>query len=200
MTAGPVWHGSGIGWDNALNSFVTQLTSNYERFSGIKICSAESTLVLVSLYAPTHGKDDDFLDCMSHLTEFLLENISSNDAIIIGADSNCSSKSSPRRKKAWNAFCLNFSLKSHASSTPTFHHHNGSSNSCIDTILMSEHLKTSNLIQLCTLEDPTNLSSHDVLTTTMAISFHQRPKSKYEHTYTKFNREQVVWKEEHIPQ
>ena len=88
MAPGQVWHGAAIGWDNSLNSYVKQLESTYERFSGIKISSAEASLIVVSLYAPTHGQDDEFLECLSHLTEFLLVNISENDSIVIGADTN----------------------------------------------------------------------------------------------------------------
>ena len=86
MTPGPVWHGSAIGWKNSLNSFVTKLTSNYERYSGIKLTLTNSSLILVSLYTPTSGKDDEYLECLSHLTEFLLGKICDKDAIIIGAD------------------------------------------------------------------------------------------------------------------
>ena len=118
--------------------------------------------------------------------------------MLIGADTNCSSKSSSRRRKAWSDFCENFSLTSHAGPDPTFHHHNGSSESCIDTILSSKNLKPSTIVQLCTLEDPINLSSHDVLTTTLTIPAPKNPRSKYEQTYTKFNRRKVVWKEEYI--
>ena len=199
MHRGQVWHGVAIGWHTALNSYVTQLQSNYERFAGIKLSSGKSSLLVISLYAPTHGKDDEFLECLSHLSQFILENISENDAVLIGADSNCSVKSTSRRKKAWTDFGSNFSLTSEAGSLPTFHHHNGSSESSIDVILYSKQLKLGDLVQLCTLEHSLNLSSHDVLTTNLSIPFTANPKSKYEHTYCKINRKKVIWNEEHIP-
>ena len=199
MTAtGPVWHGTAIGWHDDMNSFITQLESNHERFSCISLCTANAPVFLVSLYSPTHGKDDEFLECVSDLTEFLLSRTSENDTIIIGADTNCSSKSTTRRRKAWGNFCETFCLKSLSSSAPTFHHHNGTSESCIDTILVSMKHKTRNFLQLCTLDFPTNFSSHDVLITTISVTFQSIPESKYSNTYIDFNREHVLWEEEGI--
>ena len=57
-------------------------------------------------------------------------------------------------------------------------------------------MKPNHSVQLCTLEYPGNLSSHDVLTTSLSVPFNSIPKSKFEHTYSKFNRERVVWSEE----
>ena len=179
---GPVWHGTAIGWHDDMNSFVTQLESNHERFSCISLCTANAPIFLVSLYSPMHGKDDEFL------TEFLLSCTSDNDTIIIGADTNCSSKSTTRRRKARGNFCETFCLKS----LSTFHHHNGTSESCIDTILVSTKHKTRNFLQLCTLDFPTNFSSHDVLITTISVTFQSIPESKYSNTYIDFNREHVL--------
>jgi hypothetical protein len=155
---------------------------------------------VISLYDPTHGKDDEYLECLSLLTEFLLANSSPNDSCIIGADTNCSTKSSARRRKAWSAFCENFSLVSISSQAPTFYHHNGTSDSCIDTILFSRNLKPTNLAQLCTLEDPLNLSSHDVLSSSVTVQFPKNPESKHDHTYSKFNRECILWDHNKLPE
>ena len=195
LTSGHVWHGVAVGWHNDLISSVTQLHSNHERFTGIKLSSSNVSILFVSLYAPTYGKDDEFLECMAHLSEFLLLNISENDSIIIGADTNCSIKSSVRRQKAWKLFCESFSLQPNSGTAATFHHHNGTSESCIDTILTSKPLKLDHLWQHCTLEAPTNLSSHDALTSSISIPICSKPKSKYQNTYTKFNREKIIWDE-----
>ena len=200
MTSGHNWHGVAIGWHHSLNSYVTALQSNCERFSGIKLCTGKTSIIAVSLYAPTHGKDDEFLECLSLLTEFLLTNSSTDDSIMIGADTNCSLKSSSRRRKAWLAFCENFSLTPQSSQVPTFHHHNGSSESCIDTILLSKHLKPTHLAQLCTLEDPLHLSSHDVLSTSVSVQCPKNPESKHDHTYSKFNRECIIWDTNKLPE
>ena len=192
MSPGYSWHGVAVAWHSSLNSFVSHLSSNCERFAAIKVCSDKCSLLVVSLYAPTHGKDEEYLECLSYLAEFILENMSENDSLLIGADTNCSVKSSNRRQKAWNNFCENFSLTTHAGPAPTFHHHNGTSNSLIDSILTTSNLKPSRISQLCTLDSPLNLSSHDVLSLSLSVPLPQTPASKYEHTYKKFNCKKVI--------
>ena len=80
---GPIWHGAAIGWHDDVASYITPLESNYDRFCGVKLSTGSMTLILVSLYSPTHGKDDDFLECIDFLYEFLLTNLSENDYIVI---------------------------------------------------------------------------------------------------------------------
>ena len=196
---GPVWHGVAIGWHDSISSLVTPLESSCDRFCGIRISTGNMSLLLVSLYAPTHGKDDDFLECMDFLSQFLLINLSETDKLVIGADSNCSEKSSGKRKKAWRMFCEVFSLKIESSPHPTFHHHNGSSHSLIDLFAVSESLELSMLHHLCTLEDPHNLSSHDSLIFSTKISTNDVPDSLHEKSYSNFKREKIIWDMEKIP-
>ena len=96
IKSGPIWHGTAIAWHNDLSSSVQQLESSHDRFTVIKLASESTSIVLISLYAPTSGQDDDYLECISHLSEFLLTNVSENDAVVIGTDCNCSPKSTPR--------------------------------------------------------------------------------------------------------
>ena len=119
---GHVWHGVAIAWHNDLCSQVTQLDSNYERFSAIRLNLGETNLLAISLYAPTSGKDEEFLECISYLSNFLTRNRTANDVVIIGTDSNCSSKSTQRRKTALNDFCNNFDVQVVSTQVPTFHH------------------------------------------------------------------------------
>ena len=70
---GPTWHGVALGWHSDLNSQVTQLDSGFERFAAARLGLSSSTLLLISLYAPTSGKDDDFLECFSYLSNFINE-------------------------------------------------------------------------------------------------------------------------------
>ena len=199
MTPGPVWHGSALGWHDSINPMVTPIESNHERFSCIRLSSGLSSTILVSLYAPTHGKDEEFLECIDNLSEFLLQHLSENEHIIIGADTNCSEKSSVRRKQSWKIFCDTFSLVQKSTSAPTFHHHNGTSNSCIDMFMASESLQLTSHSNICTLETPLNLSSHDVLTSVLQIKKVTARKSFYKDTYSKFKREKVLWAEESMP-
>ena len=83
---GHVWHGVAIGWKKDLNASIQTLQSTYERAVGIKISTLKESLLLLSFYAPTAGHDDDFLESVSHLTQYLQANMSQGDQIIIGSD------------------------------------------------------------------------------------------------------------------
>ena len=111
----------------------------------------------------------------------------------MGADSNCSSTSSRRRKYAWGKFCETFSLEIFRVSAPTFHHHNGSSESNIDYFL-THSCNITNLVLFCTLDTPYNLSSHDPLFATFQVlKERENSSANYSHTYSDFHRRKVTW-------
>ena len=91
-----VWHGALVAWHDDLQTSITPITTTHERYAAIllRIPNSTQAILVVSLYAPTSGKDDDFLDCLGFLSEFLSLNIPEGGSLIIGADSNCSNKSS----------------------------------------------------------------------------------------------------------
>ena len=197
LRQGPCWHGVALGWKNDLNSSVCPLESNHERLAGIKLKLSETSILLVSFYAPTSGQDEDFLESISYLSEFLLQNLSHGDMVVIGTDSNCSIKSTLRRQRSWNAFCDTFSLNIHSTSTATFHHHNGSSESMIDFFATSASLSVAKPRQFCTLDNPLNLSSHDpILTTVLVQDKSEKHKSKFSNTYKAFDRQKIQWDDE----
>ena len=199
---GQVWHGAAVAWHNDLHSKVTQLEAVHERFTVVKIALAIVNIFAISLYAPTSGKE--FLECLSYLSDFLSNNRTKNDVVIIGADSNCSPRSTPRRKSAFSDFCTNFSIKIQSNHIPTFHHNNLTSESCIDYFLTSESesLQLGKIKQLCTLDNPQNLSSHDplVLSLLVPIPSGEEYQTKYTKTYTDFNRKKIVWDKSRVQQ
>ena len=79
---------------------------------------------------------------------------------------------------------------------PTFHHNNGFSESQIDHILTNDTELVSYLKQLCKLDDPTNLSSHDAIIGTIQID---EPKvdddSDFSNTYEEFIPKKIIWRE-----
>jgi hypothetical protein len=86
INPGQVWHGAAVAWHSDLHSAVTPLTATHERFSAINIkISSLRSILAISLYAPTSGKDDDFLECIDFLSDFLSSNISGQSCVIIGA-------------------------------------------------------------------------------------------------------------------
>ena len=165
MMKGPVWHGCAIGWHNEISSDITTIESNHERLVGIRYKRNSTSILLISLYAPTSGQDEDFLETISYLSSFIDLNTASTDTIIIGTDSNCSAKSTSRRQDAWRSLLSTFSLEVHNTPDPTFHHNNGSSESTIDYFVTSAGLAMEKLTQFCTLENLLNLSGHDPILT-----------------------------------
>ena len=189
-----VWHGVAIGWRNDVGSSITPLESHNDRISGLKISLSNNSLLLLSFYAPTSGKDDDFLESISNLVDYLQRNSSPGDQIIIGADSNCSDKSSSRRKEAWSKFCDRFHLKNHVSPLPSFHHHNGMSESFIDIFAATATMEMGDILQHCTLDTPLNLSSHDPIMSTISIQLDMSSKSsKFSKTFSSFKRQKIIW-------
>ena len=189
-----IWHGVAIGWRSDIDGQVTPLDSTFDRITGIKLCLHNVNLLLISLYAPTSGRDEEFLECMSNLTFFLRQNYSSTHQVIIGADLNISSNSSTRRQEAWNNVCEEFMLSSHYPPLPTFHHHNGSSNSYLDCLITSSNSHILQLTQYCTLENALNLSSHDLILAETSIETEDcMTLPSYNHTYIPFERLKIKW-------
>ena len=200
LTSGHTWHGVAVGWHDDLNADVESIPTNNTRFAGIRIALKTGSILSISLYAPTSGKDDEFLECITDLTEYILCNISEGDRLLIGTDSNCSRKSTSRRQHCWHAFCDAFSLLVHSTESPTFHHHNGSSETCIDFFLSSKELKLHNLKQICTLESPLNLSSHDLLISSLKVPQIEKHDPKFAHTYSEFITERIIWDNNKVPE
>ena len=90
MNSGQTWHGAAIGWHQERNSKISFPETNRERFIGIKLklASGDSSLLLISFYAPTSGHDDDFFESVALLTEYIHANSRQGDQVVIGTDSN----------------------------------------------------------------------------------------------------------------
>ena len=191
------WHGAAVMWHVSLDSGISRLKTTNTRFTAIRITIQGKGFLAISVYFPTAGKDDEYLECCSDLTNFVLSNLKENNVVLIGTDTNCSEKSSKRRKQALAALCQELSLERFSTSSPTFHHHNGSSESNIDCFLISRFYATklSQLTSHCTLDNPDNLSSHDPVQGVLQVPHLKTADttSQYEQTYTDFKQRKVVW-------
>ena len=96
-----VWHGVAIGWRHELDAKLTQIDSTSDRIVGLKLTSKGKSILLISAYAPTSGHDDEYLEFTSNLSLYIEENSDPPNYVLIGMDSICSLKSSPRRREAW---------------------------------------------------------------------------------------------------
>ena len=189
-----IWHGVAIAWRKGIPASIHYLKSTHERFVGIKMSISSISLLLISFYAPTAGKDDEFLESISYLTEYIQSNTSPGDQVLIGTDCNCSAKSTPRRQQSWKSFCEALLLETYQPSSPTFHHHNGSSESYIDLFVASKGINLESPSQHCTLENPLNLSSHDPIITSLHVHLEKHDNlSKFSKTYSDLKRQKIVW-------
>ena len=198
------WHGAAVMWHASLNSNVLNICNTHDRFTGINMKFDEHSILAISAYLPTCGKDDEFLDCLAELSIFILQNKSETGTVLIGTDSNCSEKSSPRRVQAFKQFCEENNLLKVCCSEPTFHHVNGLSSSNIDYFLISTACNNSpqlkNISMQCNQEHPENLSSHDPVTATLGVPCTEQAcrQENFSHTYSDFNQSRVIWKDENI--
>ena len=197
------WHGVAVMWHDSLNSNVNSIANCHDRFTGIKVNLQGHSILAISLYLPTSGKDDQFLTCLAELSIYIRENTFDTKAVVIGTDSDCSEKSSPRRVQALHQFCQDHSLIKICYPGPTFHHNNGISTSSIDYFLVSQcqDIKLQDITIQCNQDFPQNLSSHDpVLCSLVTPSTEQAPKhEKYSHTYTDFKKSCLVWNKDNLP-
>ena len=195
-----VWHGTAVAWHRDLHSIVKPVTVVHKRFAGIKLQSDSMTVLAISLYLPTSGKDDEFADCLSCLSSYILENCGDKVGVLIGADTNCSGKSTPRRKRLYSDFCQELGLLEIGCSAPTFHHRNLLSSSNIDRFLATTNIaeKFGNVQVECTLDSPLNFSSHDVLISVLSIPSAPPVASIHSKTYDEYKRSKVVWNKSDI--
>ena len=192
-------HGTAIMWHTSLDSCISRLTTTNTRFTAIKINIQAQRFLVISAYFPTSGKDEEYLETCSDIINFVAKNQQErgSDTILIGADSNCSDKSSKRRKQALTALCDELCIERISPRVSTFHHHNGSSDSNIDCFLLSTSFspKLSTIHSICTLDTPDNLSSHDPVHAALQLPLQQinDKTSKYDQSYSDFNHKKIVW-------
>ena len=205
LQPGPVWHGTAIGWLSSVDRYVSSLPIVNERFCGIQYKDSQHdiTILAYSVYLPTAGKDDEFLEVLSALSSDILLHSSAISTLIIGCDSNQSEKSTKRRISAMTDMLEDFHLQPILSGDePTFHHNNQTSESQIDNIYYyfpSSSSKTSLELfeHLCLKDNHENLSSHDVLVGKMILP--DVPKATigqdFSSTYTDFLVKKPKWSE-----
>ena len=200
LISGCAWHGTALGWSSDIDKYVTRLPIVSDRFCGITLQNGNTRILCYSLYLPTSGKDEEFLEVLMKLSSDIVNHRTSNQSILIGADTNQSSKSSKRRSDAMSDFIRDFNLKSILqSSEPTFHHNNQTSSSQIDHILYDiteeSNIDIDFLEHICKLQNADNLSAHDVLLGNLKLKITADNVSSvdYSHTYENFSVKKPKW-------
>ena len=163
----------------------------------------EFEFLAYTLYLPTAGQDEDFLEVLSQFSADIMLHQHNSSAIYIGTDSNHSEKSSKRRKEGMSDFMKSFSLKTILTNdVATFHHNNQSSSSQIDHILYSENSSfcIDLLDHLCNQEDSDNLSAHDVIIGKIKVPqpISSKYQKDYSHTYEPFLISKPIWEMQYV--
>ena len=61
-------------WDDSLASSVIHVANTNARFTGIKVKLSEVSILAISLYLPTAGKDEEFIECLAELSSYISDN------------------------------------------------------------------------------------------------------------------------------
>ena len=154
-------------------------------------------IIAYTVYLPTSGQDDEFIEELAILKHDIAEHTNRNTVIIIGADTNTSTKSTKRRQEAFKHFMDEFKLESIVEGDePTFHHNNGVSESKIDHLLTNNRDLVFFSRHLCKIDDPSNLSSHDALVGKIRMNAnHETIETDYSDTYEAFEPRKIMWKD-----
>ena len=96
LRSGPTWHGA------AIECYISKLPIVSDRFCGVLYHNdiTDISLLSYSVYLPTSGQDEYFLEVIDALHKDITCHFKEKFAIIIGADTNQSLKSTPRRTEA----------------------------------------------------------------------------------------------------
>ena len=207
LQSGPTWHGTAIGWPLEANNHITKLPIVSTRFCGVSYQDENSSINILSysVYFPTSGRDEEFLEVIDVLTKDIHSNLKKDSSILIGADTNQSEKSTGRRKEAMRRFLDEFSLKSVLlDSRPTFHHNNQISETQIDHILyyvpQEKQMKVNFKDHICQKLESDNLSAHDVIVGDISIvqSTSKQAEVDYSETYTEFRVKKPKWDKDNV--
>ena len=86
--SGPTWHGTAIAWHSSFSSNMKNIPIVSTRFCGVKFEAQELKIVAYTVYLPTAGQDDEFLEEITALSHDLSENSNTDSIIVIRMDAN----------------------------------------------------------------------------------------------------------------
>ena len=188
----------------SIDKDITELPIISERFCGVKYVDKRTdiSVILYTIYLPTSSQDEEFLEIISLLSFDIDQNNTDNSVIILGTDSNVSSKSSKRRLESMKNFLSIFSMSTILTNDqPTFHHNNQTSVSQIDHIYFFVPEQSDVNVRLkkhlCLKDDPSNISSHDVLVgeVVLPVVREHAESEDYSSSYTPFLVKKPKWNE-----
>ena len=185
-------------WPQKFSHKIKKLEKD-ERFVVIEVLADKHKMILINNYLPTMmtGSEPNYIEHLDKLSA-LIEKYEVTHNIVIAGDLNgsLSSARNNNHDKLLKQFCRRHQLRHTINNThcPTFHHHNGKSNSQIDYIL--ENIQ-SNILLDTKIEDQHQLngSAHVPVRTktTLVISLNKSHDKKQKHKTI------LKWEETNIP-
>ena len=68
LESGPTWHGTALGWNGNIDNHISKLPVISERFCGVNYSDKQTNILAYTVYMPTSGQDDEFLDVLAKLS------------------------------------------------------------------------------------------------------------------------------------
>ena len=194
--------GTMILWKRYLDPFITPIKTPSSSFLPILMDIPGSPLSChVSLYLPTSGRDSDFVENLSLLTNLMSKLTEKHPGLLffIRGDSNANPKNQTR-KILFQHFQEEQNLKRIPIGHNTYHHFTGGGlfDSEIDVILQSKGITSTEVIRkiICKLETPQIDSHHDVIISEFllpASNVPQQPKILPVAPRILIDRRKVIW-------
>ena len=194
-------------WKKWLDPFVSVATLSSPSFLPIILKIPNHPISIhITLYLPTHGRDDDFIDALAEL-EICIEELTNTypDALLfIRGDGNVNANNI-RRVNLLHHFLEKFMLIRVNIPHATYHHFvgHGSYDSNIDIILHSSIAPRKEVVTdiLCKLDYPEILSHHDPILSEFALPL-QLSEPNLDNLITAprvdIKREKIIWTEDGI--
>ena len=161
--------GSMILWNHRLDPYVTVHPVNTSSFLPIIFSPPDSPVSIhVSVYLPTHGQDEKFVEELSALTVCLDEllDLHPDAPVFLRGDFNVSNRNI-KRSDLLKHLCAEADLREVPNNHPTYHHFmgDGKSDSHLDKILYSKCLRHPETIKkiYCKHDEPAVDSHHDLI-------------------------------------
>lgn len=162
------FHGVALGVDTALAERVEELNVQHRNIVALRVKITGLTLILINIYMPTAGKDQEFQEATDAVRSVVEENATDDSKIIIVGDTNVTPSSTSRRITAWRTLLEELELTDNTTGYITHLHHATQSTGELDRFITREVD-----LDISVVEDNIGTSDHFPVRATMKIEKQQ---------------------------
>ena len=130
--------GVSVMWRKPINSRITKITAGMRSAAAIILNTGRSRILLVSIYAPTYGKDAEFSDHLDNLSAVFNREESKYDEIIAIGDWNINEKSDIKRIEEMEIWCTQRGMVRLDAPNPTHRHFVWNNHTFLDCAYLSD--------------------------------------------------------------